>query len=85
MSWKCITFDDRKKIEQMYAEDKKPYEIANVVGVTVATIYRELKRGYTGELNANYCPAYSAENAEKEVRRSVRNRGRRKRNNSAYM
>ena len=46
--------------------------------MSVATIYRELKRGETGGLNGNYCPAYSAETAEKAVRRSMRNRGRRK-------
>lgn len=47
-------------------------------GVTTATIYRELKRGETGELDKHFRPAYSAEAAERAVRLSIRNRGRRK-------
>lgn len=82
MAGTCLTLADRREIERLYAADTKPSEIAAAVGVTVATIYRELKRGETGGLNRNYCPAYSAEAAEKAVRRSMRNRGRRKQANS---
>ncbi len=65
-------------IERLYAEDKRPSEIAEAVGVTTATIYRELKRGETGELDEHFRPAYSAETAERAVRLSMRQRGRRK-------
>lgn len=78
MAGNCLTLADRREIERLYAADEKPNVIAAAVGVSVATIYRELKRGETGGLNGNYCPAYSAEAAEKAVRRSMRNRGRRK-------
>lgn len=78
MAGNCLTLADRREIERLYAADEKPSVIAAAVGVSVATIYRELKRGETGGLNGNYCPAYSAETAEKAVRRSMRNRGRRK-------
>lgn len=85
MAYKCLTLEHRRKIEELYAADKKPQEIADVLGVTVATIYRELHRGETrdaesGEIKVNehYLPAYDAETAEKRVRLSVRNRGRRR-------
>lgn len=39
------------------------------VGVTTATIYRELKRGETGELDKHFRPAYSAVAAEREVQK----------------
>ena len=67
MAGNCLTLADRREIERLYAADEKPSVIAAAVGVSVATIYRELKRGETGGLNGNYCPAYSAETAEKAV------------------
>lgn len=78
MAGMYLTLGQRREIERLYAEDKTPSEIAAVVGVTAATIYRELHRGETGELNRHFRPAYSAETAEKAVRLSMRNRGRRK-------
>lgn len=47
----CLTLGKRREIERLYAEDMRPSEIARAVGVTTATIYRELKRGETGELD----------------------------------
>lgn len=85
MAYKCLTLEDRRKIEELYGENKSPQEIAGKLGVTVATIYRELHRGETrdaesGEIKVNehYLPAYDAETAERRVRLSVRNRGRRR-------
>ena len=78
MAGMCLTLGKRKEIERLYAADTSPSEIAAAVGVTTATIYRELHRGETGELNEHFRPAYSAETAERNVRLSIRNRGRRK-------
>lgn len=78
MAGMYLTLGKRQEIERLYADDARPSEIADAVGVTTATIYRELKRGETGELNEHYRPAYSAEVAEKAVRSSMRNRGRRR-------
>jgi IS30 family transposase len=78
MAGTCLTLGKRKEIERLYAADTKPSEIAAAVGVTTATIYRELRRGETGELNEHYRPAYCAEVAERAVKSSIRNRGRRK-------
>ena len=74
----CLTLGKRREIERLYNDDMRPSEIAAAVGVTTATIYRELKRGETGELDKHFRPAYSAEAAELAVRLSIRNRGRRK-------
>ena len=73
----CLTLGKRREIERLYNKDARPSAIA-VIGVTTATIYRELKRGETGELDGHFHPAYSAEAAERAVRLSIRNRGRRK-------
>lgn len=73
-----LTLGKRKEIERLYAADKRPSEIADAVGVATATIYRELKRGETGELDEHYRPAYNAEVAERAVRSSMRKRGRRR-------
>lgn len=50
--YKRIRFDDRKKIEELCAEEKTVEEIAAIIGVNSSTIYRELARG--GE---PYCAA----------------------------
>lgn len=73
-----LKIGQRREIERLYAADTAPSEIAEVVGVSTQTIYRELKRGETGELNEHFRPAYSAEVAERNVRLSMRNRGRRR-------
>ncbi len=78
MAGMCLTLGKRREIVRLCAEDKRPSEIAEAVGVTTATIYRELKRGETGELDEHFRPAYSAETAEWAVRLSMRQRGRRK-------
>ena len=54
MAGNCLTLADRREIERLCAADEKPSVIAAAVGVSVATIYRELKRGETGGLNRNY-------------------------------
>lgn len=80
MAWHCLTIAQRREIERLYAAGGTPREIAEAIGVTVATIYRELQRGATGEFDELYRPAYSADVAERAVRSSMRNRGRRRSN-----
>ncbi len=62
--YKCIEFEERKIIEEMYNTGAKPCEIAKRIGKCQATIYREIKRGETEELNERCRPAYRAEIAE---------------------
>jgi IS30 family transposase len=57
-TYKRLTYEDRKKIEQMLSDGAKPKELAKEAGVHIATIYRELERG--GE-------RYSADEAQKKI------------------
>jgi IS30 family transposase len=52
-------------------------DIAAKIGRSVAAIYEELKRGYTGELDENKRPVYSADLAQQTVQENIRRRGRR--------
>jgi IS30 family transposase len=53
MYGKNLTLEQRQTIERLYAEDVSVYRIAEAIGVTAATVYRDLKRGATGELDNN--------------------------------
>ena len=75
----CLTLGKRREIERLYNDDMRPSEIAAAVGVTTATIYRELKRGETGELDKHFRPGVLGGGRRSgRVRLSIRNRGRRK-------
>lgn len=76
--YKCIELEERKIIEEMYNTGAKPCDIAKRIGKCQATIYREIKRGETEELNERCRPAYRAEIAEMRVNEAYRKRGRRK-------
>ena len=54
-----------------------PAGIAARLGVHTATIYHELQRGYTGEVDAAQREVYSAERAQAVVRENFKRRGRR--------
>lgn len=47
--YKKLTYADRQTIERMSAEGQPPKAIAEVTGVHIATIYRELQRGEDAE------------------------------------
>lgn len=72
---KYLSLQDRKKIEALYASGSKPNDIAAEIGVHLATIYRELARGYTGELDDNGRRGYNAVYAHEEFLDSMRRRG----------
>jgi IS30 family transposase len=76
MTKKHLTLDDRQVVETMHREGCRPPEIAERVGVNVATIYREFWRGYTGEFTAERRPVYSAAVAENSARLNSQMRGR---------
>lgn len=50
--------------------------IASVVGVSLATIYRELPRGYTDERFPGGRKVYSAVKAQQTVDQNIKRRGR---------
>lgn len=76
--YRYLTFDDRKRLEKLYGNGERIVVIASCLGVSFATVYRELKRGYTGSNDDNMRPGYSAEVAELSLQNSFRSRGRKK-------
>lgn len=45
--YKAITFQDRKVIEERTKAGTSTKELAGIIGVHIATMYRELERGQT--------------------------------------
>ncbi len=78
MSIHYLSYDQRKTLEALYAENVKIDSIAARLGVNQVTIYRELKRGETGTLDNNGRMAYSATLGQKTVNENFRRRGNRK-------
>ena len=70
---KTLTMEDRKVLAEMWAAGER-------AGVCPDTVYKELKRGYTGELNELSRPAYDPVRGQAEYQRRLRNRGHWRRN-----
>ena len=77
---KSMTMEDRKVLSEMWAAGEKATAIAARLGVCPDSVYKELKRGYTGELNELSRPGYDPAQGQAEFQRRLRNRGRRRRN-----
>lgn len=75
-AYKTITFDDRKAIAALYEKGATTAEISESVGVPKKTLYGELKRGDTGELDQNQRPAYDPVLALKTYHEIIRRRAR---------
>lgn len=75
---KQLIFAERREIERMYNNEVRVAEIAEHLGRTSAAIYAELKRGYTGKLDANMKRAYSAELGQAVSQRNRIRCGRRR-------
>ena len=69
MGARHLTLEDRKKMETMYAKNCTAAEIAAALSVCKSTIYHELRRGYTGNMDENGRPGYYAVTAQKELLR----------------
>ncbi len=76
MTCRYLTLEDRRSLEQLYSQGAGLAEIATSLGVHLATIYRELLRGNTGELNAQGREGYSAEVAQKAFNENLKRRVR---------
>lgn len=77
MTCKYLTLQDRKKISKLYLEETRVLDIANKIGCHPATIYEELRRGYTGKLDKNQRREYDPLLAQQKVQEAIRRRGNR--------
>lgn len=73
--YRYISMADRQKIAKWYLAGDRPCDIAGRLNVHTSTIYNELQRGQTGELDKNQRPAYDPELAQKNMQASLRQRG----------
>lgn len=74
--YRYLTNDDRLLIEKLYTRGIAPSDIASVVGVSLATIYKELPRGYADERFPGGRKVYSAAKAQQTVDQNIKRRGR---------
>lgn len=73
-----LKYKDRLRISEMYLSEKSAMEIAVSVGASLNTIYVELQRGDTGNLDKNQRREYSPELAQRRVQENVRRCGGKK-------
>jgi len=76
MGFRLLTYEDRKSLEALYKKGEGLPTIAEELGVNLATIYREVSRGDTGEMDENGRNGYSAEIAQKAVQQNRKRCGR---------
>lgn len=74
--YRYITYEDRKRLAQLYANGASISAIALTLNVHISTVYRELAKGSTNELDQNGRIGYDAELAQKATQASLRQRGR---------
>lgn len=74
--YRYIDFQDRKEISARYLNGDRVADIADGLGVTTATVYRELKRGETGGLDRNLRKAYNPVLAQQRVQENFKRRGK---------
>lgn len=76
MKCKNLTFEDRQRLEELRNKNVSNRAIASELGVHLATIYREIQRGNTGEIDDNGQYRYSAAVAQANTRENLSRRGR---------
>lgn len=74
--YRYMTLADRQKLEALYLKGERVQDIADQIGAHVATVYKELKRGETGELDRNMRREYSAMLAQRRLAENFKKRGR---------
>lgn len=77
--YRYMTLADRQKLESLYLKGERVQDIADELGVHVATVYKELKRGETGGLDRNMRSEYSATLAQRRLAENFKKRGRKQR------
>ena len=77
-TYRYLTYSDRVRIEELHNTGARAKAIAAKIGASLSTLYHELKRGNTGEINASYRPIYSAELAQRRTMEAIARRGRKR-------
>lgn len=67
MTKRHLTLKDREEMEALYNKGCGAEEIAGKLKVHRSTVYNELKRGDTGEMDSNGRIGYSAELAQQRL------------------
>ena len=84
--WVYFSYDKRKKLEELY-NNFSLQDIAGELGVHLATVYRELKRGADGYVAGRAKKysgrrvsraGYSPELAQERMEQSIKRRGKRR-------
>lgn len=71
-----LSLEDRQTIEAMYGNGATVIEIAAKLDCPDTTIYRELRRGDTGELDKYQRSGYSATLGQRALQQAFKRRGR---------
>lgn len=80
--YRYLTFADRKQISAWYQSNDRAADIAERLGMSVKTIYLELKRGEETDesgtviLDRNQQPAYNPVLAQQRLQANFKRRGR---------
>lgn len=70
-----LTLNDRKLIEKRWVDEDSPVSIAKCLSCSPGTVYAELTRGHTEELDRNSLPMYDPELGKRHIRRTSGNVG----------
>lgn len=71
------TYEERKKIQDMWEAGATVKEIAETMSAPLSSVYAELRRGKTEKRLPNQRFCYSAELAQNRLQRANERRGRR--------
>ncbi len=75
--YRYIASEDRAVIERMAAKGCAASDMAAAIDVSLATIYRELRKGYDGRIDSQTGrETYSAARAQAVVTENMKRRGR---------
>ncbi|MCI2057235.1 MAG: helix-turn-helix domain-containing protein [Oscillibacter sp.] len=75
-NYKYLSLDDRKELARLWRKGENVASIAEALGCTMATIYKELKRGYDGTTDKNLRNSYDPTLANNVFRHTLSERGR---------
>lgn len=74
MTKRHLNLQDRMELEELYEKGSGVEQIAAKLKVHRSTVYNELKRGDTGEMDGNGRIGYSAELAQRTIIENYRRR-----------